>query len=59
MVSIDPNATVDFAEATIVEMIHGQEEFWGNAAKYSGAGKLRIKINLQECVVPTEYNHLR
>ena len=31
MVSIDPNATVDFAGAATVKMIRGQEQFWGNA----------------------------
>lgn len=38
MVSIDPNATVDFAGAATVKMIRGQEQFWGNATSYPGAG---------------------
>lgn len=29
MVSIDPNATVDFAGAATVKMIRGQEQFGG------------------------------
>ena len=33
MVSIDPNATVDFAGAATVKMIRGQEQFWGERYK--------------------------